>query len=962
MKINDIIHNFKITRARKSEELDGTLYEMEHTKTGAQLVWLDNNEDNMLFSVSFKTLPWDDTGVFHILEHSVLAGSDKYTVKEPFLDLLKSSMNTFLNAMTFPDKTMYPVSSKNEKDFFNLMRVYLDAVFHPAIYHNESIFRQEGWHYEKDEESGKFYYNGVVFNEMKGVFSSVDSVMEYEILKMLFPDSTYSFESGGDPKEIPDLTYDNFLKAHSEFYSASNAKIYLDGKLPIDKVLEVIDSEYLSDFEHEDKTHNIHHQQPIPSCTAEKYYEIGKDEDEKQKTHIALAKVFADWSERKKIIAYELIASYLAGTNESPLKRAIIEKGLAQDVEFAVESGIYQPFYMIVFRNTEAQNKDEIVEAYSEVIHKILEQGINKDELTACLNQYEFSLREPEEPQGLTRNINAMNSWLYDGDPMLYLESNAIVKELREDIDGTYFSEILEELVDKNATALLTMLPSKTKGDEDRTQEQKRADKESSSWNSDELKKVLETTENMRKWQDTPDSPEDIATLPTLSLSDVDPAPAWTDTLCDKINDVEILFHPVDSNGVIHCNLYFSIADCSDTEIAQLSVMSELLGVLPTKNYSSAQLQQTIKKNFGTLGFTIATANVKNKPEICKAYFHVYFSILESNIDNAIEIVSEILCTTDYSNDSIIKENLLQSGEMLYQSIMGSGHLFALRRALSKTSASAYVQEQAQGYNIFRFIKNINEHFDSEMNTLKNDMAALADKIFVSSRLIMSQTAKSKNEKINQIIANLPTGKRSAKEYFEKQPEEQSVREAILIPSGVSYASSGANLVKYNAAYDGRLTVIANLLTYGYLWNEIRVHAGAYGCGFRAGTNSNVVFHSYRDPNPLNSIDVYKNTSAFIKEFVNSDETIERYIISSIASTDRLMSSSKKGQFADLDYLSGITYEDKQKANTAMLNMKKEDLLKYCDLFDAMAKGNSICIIGNSEKLSTLDGWDIYKL
>lgn len=962
MKTNDIIHNFKITQVRKSDELGGTLYEMEHEKTGAQLIWLDNGEENMLFSVSFKTLPWDNTGVFHILEHSVLAGSDRYPVKEPFLDLLKSSMNTFLNAMTFPDKTMYPVSSKNEKDFFNLMRVYLDAVFHPAIYHNESIFRQEGWHYEKDEESGKFYYNGVVFNEMKGVFSSVDSVMEYEILKMLFPDSTYSFESGGDPKAIPDLTYDNFLKAHSEFYSASNAKIYLDGKLPIDKVLEVIDSEYLSDFERENKAHEIHRQQPINSCTAEKYYEIGKDEDEKQKTHIALAKVFADWSERKKIIAYELIASYLAGTNESPLKRAIIEKGLAQDVEFAVESGIYQPFYMIVFRNTEAQNKNEIAEAYSEVIHKILEQGINKDELTACLNQYEFSLREPEEPQGLTRNINAMNSWLYDGDPMLYLESNDLVKQLRRDIDGTYFSEILEELADETATALLTMLPSKTKGDEDRALEQKRADEESGSWSDDERKKALETTENMRKWQDTPDSPEDIATLPVLSLSDVNPAPSKTDTLCERADGAEILFHPVDCNGVLHCNLYFSIADCSDAQIAKLSVMSELLGVLPTKKYTSAQLQHIIKKNFGTLGFTVAAASVKNKPEICKAYFHVYFSILESNVGNAVDIVREILCETDYSKNSIIRETLLQSGEMLYQSIMSSGHLFSLRRTLSKTSASAYVDEKAQGYDIFRFVKNINDHFEDEIDTLKADMKRLADKIFVSSRLIMSHTAKAKNEQLAQIISKLPTGEKSAKEYFEKQPEEQQVLEAILIPSGVSYASSGANLAKYNAEYDGRLTVIANLLTYGYLWNEIRVHAGAYGCGFRAGTNSNAVFHSYRDPNPLNSVAVYKNTSEFIKAFVSSDESIERYIISSIASTDRLMSCAKRGQLADFDYFSGITYEDRLNANKQMLSMEKEDLLSYCDLFDAMAKGNSVCIIGSSEKLSDLDGWDIYKL
>lgn len=963
MKVNEMIHGFQIIRVRKSEELNATLYEMKHMKTGAQLVWLDNKDENMLFSATFKTLPWDNTGVFHILEHSVLAGSDKYTVKEPFLDMLKSSMNTFLNAMTFPDKTMYPVSSKNEKDFMNLTRVYLDAVFHPAIYHNDSIFRQEGWHYEQDEKTDAFYYNGVVFNEMKGVFSSVDAVLENEIFKLLFPDNTYRFESGGIPEFIPDLTYENFIEAHRAFYAPSNAKIYLDGSVPIDKVLKIIDEEYLCDFEFVDKKHEINLQKPIQSCKSKQYYEIGKQEDEKQKTYIAFGKVFASWDERKRITAYELITSYLAGTNESPLKRAIMEKGLAQDVEFLVQGGIAQAMLMLVFKNTEAACADEIIDVYNRTIHKILTDGIDKDELTACLNQYAFSLKELEEPQGLTRNIKAMNAWLYDGDPMMYLESNALLEELRQAIDTDYFDEILKELLDTKGIVQLTLLPSKTKGDEDRAKEQQRVDNESASWSDEQLKEVLQTTQRMQNWQDTPDSPEAIATLPQLSLSDVNPKPQWTDTVCEDVNGIKVLYHPVDSNGVVHCNMYFSMADADEEQLTLMSVMTDLLGVLPTEKHTSAELQKLIKKNFGLLDFSVGAVAVKEHFQRCKPYLNVFFSVLENNMAEAIDIVCEILCSTDFSDSTIIKENLLQSCDNLYQSIMTSGHMYALRRVLSKTSATAYVQEKAQGYDVYRFVKELCDNFDSEIDHFKKDVKVLADRFFVSSRLTLSETSNNKHADLSNIIDKLAKGENSKKEFFEMVPVEDAVKEAILIPSGVSYASSGANLNKYNSAFNGRLTVISNILTYGYLWNEIRVHGGAYGCGFRADANSNVVFHSYRDPDPLNSVHVYKETSRFIKDFVNSDENIEKYIISSIAGIEGLISSAKKGIQADINWLSGITYEDKQETYNQILSMKKEDMLDFCDLFDKMAQGNSICIVGNSDSLSNLDkSWKIYQL
>lgn len=959
MKLNEIIHGFKIERIRKSEELKGTLYEMRHLKTGAELAFLDNKEDNKLFSVAFKTLPWDDTGVFHILEHSVLAGSENYPVKEPFLDLLKSSMNTFLNAMTFPDKTMYPVSSRNEQDFINLTRVYLDAVFRPAIYKNESIFRQEGWHYEL--ENGKPFYNGVVFNEMKGALGSVNELMDRVGRAYLFPNSIYGFESGGDPKSIPDLTYENFLKAHREFYSPSNAKIYLDGDVPLERVLSLIDEEYLSTFDYIDKSHKIAMQKPIEETEADSYYEIGKDESGENKTVLSYSKVFASWDEKKRVMAYNLISSYLAGSNEAPLKRAILEKGLAQDVSFYVVDGIAQPYYTIVFRNTEPEKRQEIKKTYLAVLNNIIENGIDREELVANFNQFEFELREAEEPKGLTRNIFALNSWLYGGDMLMYLENDELLKEMRADIDSGYYDEIIKELADFSNTLSLTMLPSKTKGDEDRAAEEKRVSCEYASMTEAEKAKVDEIYNNMRSWQDTPDSPEAVATLPVLSLSDVSKTPMWTQTEDKEIQGRKLLFHKIASNGIVHCNLYFDASDENGETLCELSLLTNLLSVLPTKKHSPAQLQKLIKKTIGELDFNVEAFQNRFNPLESKVYFVVSFSVLENNLAPALDIVKEILLETDYNSKALINENLLQGSELLYRSVMNAGHTFAIKRALCYTSSASYVGEKCEGYSFLCYLNSFIKNFDNDIDKTIAYFEKRAGELFVSSRLVLSETADEYHAEIERLFSELPEGSEAkAVMSFEKQPPQ---KEAILIPAGISFAVYGANILQYDHSYEGALSVASLLLTYGYLWNEIRVHGGAYGCGFRCGLSGNATFHSYRDPNPLNSVEVYKNTSDFVKSFVKSDESVEKYIISSIAAGEGLLSSAKQGSLADSYYLTDYSYDDKLGTRMQMLNLKKSDLLRLCDLFDKMKNGNSICIVGNKDSLSSLgEDWKKYNL
>ena len=959
MKVNDILHGFKVVRVRESEELKGTFYEMEHLKTGARLAWLDNGCENKLFSATFKTLPWDDTGVFHILEHSVLAGSDNYPVKEPFLDLIKSSMNTYLNAMTFPDKTMYPVSSKNEQDFINLTRVYLDAVFRPAIYYNDSIYRQEGWHYEVEDEEP--FYNGVVFNEMKGAFASVDTIIEEGLMRELFPDNTYKYVSGGHPEHIPDLTYENFLRAHREFYSPSNCRFFLDGDLPLERVLTIIDEEYLSTFERNDHVHEIPVQAPVETKELTEFYEIGKDEDESKKSHLALGKVFADWSMRSRIIAYNLIAMYLAGDNESPLKRAILEKGLAQDVEFAVMDGISQPFYALIFRNMDSSDKDEILKVYRDTLESILKNGVDKEALIGGLNRFEFSLRESGEPAGLNRAINAMSSWLYGGDPLLYLESNNIVHELRAALDTDLYDRIIEELLDESGLVIMTMLPSKTKGDEDAEKEYERVTKEYSSFSEEELKEVEEIYERMRTWQDTPDSEEAVAKLPVLELKDVSPKPQWVEPEVSEVNGVKFLYEPIFTNGVVHVNMYFNISDLEENDLKMMSAMTEFLGLLPTSKHTASDLQKETRKLFGGLDYNVISPWVKGHNDRVKPYFVVNFSVLEENLDAAIDLVTEILTESDFSYKDAMAENLTQCKEIIYQSIMGSGNQFAARRVLANYTASAYIEEKINGYDFLLFVRDLMDNFDEKADEYASVWEALSRKVFTSSRLMVGETSTERHGSLERFASLLPSGE-TAPEYKEVSLSGEPKKEAILIPAGISFAAFGSNMSRYDAQHSGRFQVLSQIMTYGYLWEEIRVHGGAYGCGFSAGTTGNMVFTSYRDPNPQNSLRVYSQAGDFIRDFAESDEDLTKYIISSIAGMDGLISSARRGYGQELNYIRGTGYEDLLGIRKQMLEATREQLGELAGLFDKVGLDGSCCVVGNAEAISPDDSWEVYNL
>ncbi|MBR4434926.1 MAG: insulinase family protein [Clostridia bacterium] len=938
------IGGFKVERIRESAELGGRFIEMRHTGCGAELIYMDNGDSNKLFCVSFKTLPDDSTGVFHILEHSVLCGSKKYPVKEPFLDLMKSSMNTFLNAMTFPDKTMYPVSSRNERDFLNLTSVYLDAVFAPLCIEDPNAFRQEGWHLETDE-NGAPLFNGVVYNEMKGAASSYESVLYNGMNELLYPDNCYKFISGGDPVVIPELTYEKYCELYHQYYHPSNARFFLDGSVPLEKTVELIE-EYIGSAEMCDATHPIPMQ--IPTVGRKTLpYEIGADEDEANKTMLSFGRIVCPFIEKRTVMMLEVLAKLLAETNESPLKRAILDNKLGEDVSVSVAEQQQQINFSFDVINTEANNEAEIVAVVKKTIADLLKNGVDKDLLTAHINKYAYMLKDIPEPAGLFyRCLGSLNSSLYGGDPLLYLENDADIKALRKSAENGEFDALLKELFDFDKLSVLTVVPSKTYGEEQRAAEKARAEAMYAPLTEAERADLAAMNERLVRWQQTPDSKESVATLPVLPLSEVSEDPMDIPTRFYDENGAHIIEHRITANGIAHFMLYFTATDLEKAELAPAKLMTKLLGKLPTKRHTVAELGVLINTYIGRYGFEITTAALDK--DSCTPYITAKFSALEENAEKAIGIITEILLETDFSDGSRIREIVQQTNEETKQFAINMSHALGICAVSSHYCAAGVVDDETKGVGYRAYIKALAAE-QGENAALCERFTAIASRSFARSRLILSITSSAPVD-LDALISALPEGSpvRPTVDYRGDLPKKLGIR----IPSQVSSAVKGI----YAGEITGTRRVAASLITLNYLWGKVRVQNGAYGCGFRANPNGTVTNHSYLDPSPAKALEAYDSEADFINEFAKSDEPVEKYIISTIGMLEPLMTPGELGAYADREYLSGRTPEVQAKLRREVLSTTKEKLFALSELFDKMRDEGAVCVVGNDAALSSIDG------
>lgn len=941
IEVGNVIKGFRVERIRSSAELGGVFYEMRHEKLGTELCWMDNGDANKLFCVGFKTLPEDSTGVFHILEHSVLCGSEKYPVKEPFVDLMKSSMNTFLNAMTFPDKTIYPVSSRNVKDYLNLTEVYLDAVFAPRCVMDPNAFRQEGWRLELDE-NGSPYFNGVVYNEMKGATSGIDDILEEGMGGLLFPDNCYGFNSGGDPVHIPELTYDMYKAMYHKYYHPSNARIFLDGAVPLEETLELICS-YIESSEPAESSHPIPLQKVKPA-KATLYYEVGAEDETENRSFVAYGRLLGRFDEKKKLMMAEVLCSLLTDTNDSPLKRAILDAGLGEDVELSCDTYSEQARLTLTVRNTEAEKAAEIRRVTEETVEKLLKEGLDKTQLTAYVNRYAFRLKDMEEPAGLIRCIMSYMSSLYGGDPMLYLENDADIAAVRGEIELGGFDAVLREmLLDFDNMCMLTVLPSAEHGDKLRAEEKARAEAMYASLTEEEKAELTAANDRLHKWQNEPDDPADTAKIPVLPLSEVSPEPMLTPTvLCGK-KGFPVMYHAVPSHGISHINLYFNLSDLSVRELSQAGVMAALMGKLPTKSHTAAELQTLIKTYIGRVKFEIKAS--MRAPEACTPYFCVFCDVLDENAEKAEEIIAEMLTETRFSDLDRIKENVLQIDETTRQRAIMAGHQMGLIAVNSHYLSSAVVTEATSGYTFRSYIKELSKNFDALGGELSGVMERIRGTAFVKARMTAGLTATEK-PCLCRLADALPEGEPAPKEvhYDSPVPEKFGVR----IPAQASFAEKGVLVPEMK----GSMKIAANILSLGFLWNRVRVQGGAYGAGLNVNDRGTICHYTYRDPSPARSLSVYGEEADFVTSFCSSGEDLTKYIISAIGNTEPLRSPAELGAAADMDCLDGKTDEDARRIRREMLETDKEALLALRPVLTKCAEEGKVCVVGSDAALA----------
>lgn len=940
MQPGELCAGFRLVKKEPVASLDGELYTLVHEKTRAQLLYLDRADENRTFAICFKTLPEDDTGVFHILEHSVLNGSRRFPVKEPFVSLLQSSMQTFLNAMTFGDKTVYPVSSRNEKDLFNLMQVYLDAVFDPLLHEKPEIFLQEGWHFETD---GAPSYNGVVYSEMKGAFADVDTLMQCELSRLLFPDTSDGFVSGGHPEHIPELSWERFAATHRRFYHPSNARIFLDGHMHVEELMRYIDEAYLSKYDYREPDFDFTVQKPT---TGEKtvYYEAR--EGEETLAHMAAAKLLCPHEDMQTLYAAIVLADYLTGSNEAPLTRALLERGLAQDVSLQIEGGVFQPYFTFLARNTTPEKFAQIRQTLAETARSLVQNGLDREALSAGLERLAFRRREITEPYGVVLALRALNGWLYGDDPLPRIDGTQVLDALREKLDSDYFSELLLTMLgDADDKVYLYALPSTEKGREDAQREAARAQAQYAALSEAERQRSLEIFASMQRWQQSPDSEEALASLPHLTLADVPQEVAPIRTRETVVAGAPVLEIAAQSGGIVYLNLYFDLSDFSLEELRLTVTLVACFGELRTSHYDARTLQTKVKAVFGSLSADLVTAAKSADLHSCTPYLHISAAMLEENAPKALALLTELLTDHRYDETDRILETVRQLDYTMKQNKIERGHVFAMTEALSAFSAEAARKEQLGGESFVRWFGQFAADFEQHPEAYAEKFAALAAKACAKNRLFAGYCGELDAAALASLISALPEQPLGAPVGV-TLPDADAC--AVEIPAAVGFSALGHNLYALGEAFTGAWAVASSLMTFDYLWNMVRVQGGAYGTGMNVRMNGDIFCYSYRDPDLKGTRSVYAGMADFLQNALSQEQPLDDLIIGTVNTTDPLLDPSGVCEAACVRRLKGLTAQDIARVRREILTCTPQTLLALTDTLRAFCERGKLCAVGNA--------------
>ena len=958
MRIEDVTTYEQVSNS-EIKEINSYARLLRHKKTGARVVLLENEDENKVFYIGFRTPPKESTGVMHILEHSVLCGSKEFPVKDPFIELAKGSLNTFLNAMTYPDKTVYPVASCNDKDFQNLMHVYLDAVFYPNIYKHDMTFRQEGWHYEMENAEDELTINGVVYNEMKGAFSSPDDVLEREIFNTLFPDTPYSEESGGDPKVIPELTYEHYLDIHRQYYHPSNSYIYLYGNMDMAEKLQFIDEHYLSAFDRLEIDSQIPMQKAFDKpIEVKKYFSVTESEPLEDNTYLSYNCVTNDCLDRKKYIAFQVLDYALCGTPGAVLKQALLDAGIGKDIYSFYDNGIRQPYFSVVAKNAQGSKKEEFLALIRKVLTEITEKGFDKDTLRAGLNYYEFKYREADfgsYPPGLMYGLQILDSWLYDDNkPFIHLAAEDTFAALREDIETDYYEQLLKESLLENTHCSVVVVEPKrnlVEQEEKRLKEKLAAYK--ASLTEENIEAIVKNTAQLLEYQETEDTPEALACIPVLEREDIKKESA---PLCNeerKVGDKLCLYHPIFTNGINYVRVMFTTNNVPKEFLPYIGILKSVLCYVATEKYSYSELFNQIYLSTG--GITPVTnvyTNALNTDEVTVS-FEWKMKTLPGKLPEGFALIEEIMLHSNLTDKKRLQEILGELKSRMQSNMISAGHHVASGRAASYFSKSGAIQEAITGMPCYQLVCRLEKDMEKNVEELAENLEKVCRFLFTTDKLMFDFAGDEKEYQVFEKLALNLSSKLPEDEMlgaFETLVPEKK-NEGFLSASQVQYVCRAGNFTKAGLSYTGALRVLKVIMGYDYLWNQVRVKGGAYGCMCSFGKGGESYFVSYRDPNLKKTLDVYEAAADYVASFEQDDRSMTQYIIGAISELDTPLNAPAKALRSLSAYMTNQTEADLQQVRDELLATNQETIRSLAAHIRAFMAQDYLCVVGNEEKV-----------
>ena len=968
------MNNYETVFERFSEDLNSQVMLLKHKKTGANVFVLSNDDNNKVFYIGFRTPPEDSTGVAHITEHSVLCGSEKYPLKDPFVELAKGSLNTFLNAMTYPDKTVYPVASTNDRDFKNLMSVYMDAVFYPNTYKYPEILKQEGWNYKIENPEDPIEYNGVVYNEMKGVFSSPDGVLEREVLNSLFPDTAYGVESGGDPEYIPDLTYEKFIDFHRTFYHPSNSFIYLYGDMDVEERLAWLDKEYLSAYDAVSVDSEIKLQAPFEGLRrTEKAYPITDGESSAENTYLSYSFVCGDNLDIKKGCALQMIEYALIDMQGAPIRQRLLDEGIGKDVLSGFDDSILQPYFQITVKNSDAGKADRFIDIVNEEFKKAAREGLDRKSLLASLNSLEFKYREADfggYPKGLIYGLDCLNSWLYDeNSPLLYLELGSVYGELRKDLEGDYYEKLIEKYFLGNPHASLVILyPEKglAAKQEERTA-RKLADYKAS-LSDEQINELIAQTKALAEYQEEPSKPEDLAKIPLLERSDIKPTPEKFRNKEVDIAELCGVWHDYSTNGIAYIDIFFDANGVGSELFPYLGLLKSVISYVDTEHYSYTELNNEINTVTGGFGAECGVYQNRMEHDRFSVLADLSVKVLYENVKAAADLADEVLFLGNYRDYKRLYEIIAELKSKLEMSLTSSGHVAAYMRAASYHSMSAALKEQISGIEFYKFIADLERNFDDRKEELAENMEKLLKLLLRADGTLFSVTADKEGlECVKEAFAGfkerldgfapegaaqpeIPVNKRSY-DFAGSGFELGQKNEAFITSGSVNYVARCGRYSDGGAQYTGSVNVFHTIMRYEYMWFNIRVQGGAYGCMCGSTASGDDYFVTYRDPNLSRSNDVFEGIPGYLESFTCSEREMTKFVIGTVSSIDTPLTPSAKGARDMSAYITGVEYNEIARIRSEIINCTAEDIRALAPEIRRSLSGGNICCVGCESKI-----------